>query len=80
MELPALAQVAEGHSTDEAVNGYFDHFSPAGSSPADRVTAAFQNVSTLAEVLAAGYSTVQEVLVRLMWCVYLASVTCGSCP
>lgn len=66
-ELPQLAQVAAAHSADESLNGYFDHFSPNGSSPGDRIMAAFRNVSTLAEVLAAGYSTVQEVLVRLMW-------------
>lgn len=66
-ELPQLAQVAAAHSLDESLNGYFDHFSPNGSSPGDRIMATFRNVSTLAEVLAAGYSTVQEVLVRLMW-------------
>ncbi|KAK9867570.1 hypothetical protein WJX84_007969 [Apatococcus fuscideae] len=65
-ESPTLVNVAAAHSDDESLEGYFDHYSPAGSSPSDRIMAVLPNITTLAEVLAAGYSTVQEVLVRLM--------------
>ena len=37
---PALAAVAERHSRDMAVRGYFDHVSPDGTSPQDRAASA----------------------------------------
>jgi uncharacterized protein YkwD len=47
---------------------YFDHYSQNGSSPLDRVSAALPGVQDMAELDAAGWTSVRGVLVQLLWC------------
>ncbi len=57
-----LDQSALLHSQDMARNGYFDHNSPSGQTPWDRIHAAGYQFSTAAENIAAGYSTPEAVI------------------
>ena len=59
--------VAQLHAADMAAGNYFNHYSQNGSSPYDRVSAAFPAVQDMAEVEAAGWTSVRAVLVQLMW-------------
>jgi len=52
-----LDQAAFGHSQDMAINHYFDHNSPSGVTPWDRIHAAGYTFSEAAENIAAGYAT-----------------------
>ncbi len=57
-----LDQAALQHSQDMALNGYFDHTSPSGQTPWDRIHAAGYQYSAAAENIAAGYSTPEAVI------------------
>jgi uncharacterized protein YkwD len=57
-----LEQAALAHSQDMALHGYFDHNSPSGQTPWDRIHAAGYQFSMAAENLAAGYSTPEAVI------------------
>jgi uncharacterized protein YkwD len=57
-----LATVAQEHSVDMAENDYFDHDTPTGLSPMDRLEAAGLHASRVAENIAWGYATPQQVL------------------
>ena len=57
-----LDQAALLHSQDMALNGYFDHNSPSGQTPWDRIHAAGYQYSAAAENIAAGYSTPEAVI------------------
>ena len=59
--------MAELHVSDMAATNFFNHYSQNGSSPYDRVSAAFPAVTDMAEVMAAGWTSVRSVLVQLMW-------------
>jgi uncharacterized protein YkwD len=57
-----LEQAALAHSEDMALHGYFDHNSPSGQTPWDRIHAAGYQFSMAAENLAAGYPTPEAVI------------------
>jgi uncharacterized protein YkwD len=57
-----LTQAAEVHSLDMVAHNYFDHTGSDGSSPGTRLTAAGYAWSTWGENIAAGQSTVNEVV------------------
>ncbi len=57
-----LSSAALVHSQDMAERNYFDHISPDGSSPADRVSEAGYDWSGTGENIASGYDTAQEVM------------------
>lgn len=57
-----LASVAAAHSADMATRDYFDHASPEGDSPFDRMTAAGYSYSYAGENIAAGYRTPASVM------------------
>ncbi len=59
---PRLTRAALAHSQDMANRNYFDHHSPDGSSPSDRVRDAGYNWSGIGENIASGYETPQEVM------------------
>ncbi|HSA48659.1 MAG TPA: CAP domain-containing protein [Yinghuangia sp.] len=59
---PRLTQAAQAHSADMAARDYFDHSSPDGRQPADRVRAAGYDYSRVAENIAAGQTTPAEVV------------------
>jgi uncharacterized protein YkwD len=57
-----LEQAALAHSQDMALHGYFDHNSPSGQTPWDRIHAAGYQFSMAAENIAAGYATPEAVI------------------
>ena len=57
-----LDQAAFAHSQDMALHGYFDHNSPSGQTPWDRMHAAGYQFSLAAENIAAGYPTPEAVI------------------
>jgi uncharacterized protein YkwD len=57
-----LEQAALAHSQDMALHGYFDHNSPSGQTPWDRIHAAGYQFSMAAENIAAGYLTPEAVI------------------
>ncbi|MEU8247960.1 CAP domain-containing protein [Nonomuraea sp. NPDC048916] len=58
---PKLHAAAERHSADMAARGFFDHTSPDGRSPGDRVRAAgFAPISTWGENIAKGRRTAAQ--------------------
>ena len=59
--------VAEAHAADMAATNFFNHYSQNGSSPYDRIVAVFPAVTDISELIAAGYLSVRDVLVQLMW-------------
>lgn len=60
---PKLHTAAERHSADMAARGFFDHDSPDGRDPGDRVRAAgFAPISTWAENIAMGQRTAAQVV------------------
>jgi len=61
-ENPQLEQAALSHSQDMALHGYFDHNSPSGQTPWDRIHAAGYQFSMAAENIAAGYLTPEAVI------------------
>lgn len=56
------ANVALGHATDMALRNYFDHISPEGEGPLDRMNKAGLNVQKVTENCAAGYPDAIQVL------------------
>jgi uncharacterized protein YkwD len=61
-----LAQAADAHCLDMATRNYFDHNSPEGTTPADRVNATGYLWTKIAENLGKGYPTPQEVVAGWM--------------
>jgi uncharacterized protein YkwD len=61
-ETAQLEQAALAHSQDMALHGYFDHNSPAGQTPWDRIHATGYQFSVAAENIAAGYATPEAVI------------------
>ncbi len=59
--------VAENHANDMALTNFFNHYSQNGSSPYDRMKVAFPQLSVVSELIAAGWTDVQSVMVQLMW-------------
>jgi uncharacterized protein YkwD len=57
-----LDHAALAHSQDMALHGYFDHNSPSGQTPWDRIHAAGYQFSMAAENIAAGYATPEAVI------------------
>ena len=57
-----LDQAALAHSQDMATHGYFDHNSPSGQTPWDRIHATGYQFSMAAENIAAGYPTPEAVI------------------
>ena len=56
----ALAAAAAAHAKDMAERNYFDHVSPDGGTPADRVSAQGYDWRTVGENIAAGQRSVAE--------------------
>jgi uncharacterized protein YkwD len=59
---PVLVSVAQAHSQDMAERGYFDHTSPEGMSPFDRMRRAGYRGGLMGENIAAGQPTSQAVM------------------
>ncbi len=59
---PSLGTVAQGHATDMAVHGYFEHTDLAGQTPADRVRAVGYHEKLVGENIAYGSPTLEEVM------------------
>lgn len=57
-----LKQAADRHSADMAMHDFFSHTGSDGSSMVDRIVQTGYNYSMLAENIAAGYSTPQQVV------------------
>lgn len=53
---PKLAQAALAHSQDMALNHYFSHYGPVGSSPADRISKAGVRWRAMGENIAKNYT------------------------
>ncbi|WP_175084778.1 CAP domain-containing protein [Candidatus Frankia nodulisporulans] len=63
---PVLTAAADGHSTDMARRGFFAHTSPDGRTVSDRVTALGYRYSRVAENIAAGQTSAEEVVAGWM--------------
>lgn len=63
---PRLAAAAQAHNDDMVARAYFAHESPEGGSVADRVRAAGYVYGVVAENIAAGQRTPQEVVAGWM--------------
>ncbi len=63
---PMLAAAADAHSRDMAARGYFAHTSPDGRTVSDRVVALGYRYSRVAENIAAGQTTAEEVVTGWM--------------
>ncbi len=61
-----LAAAAEGHSRDMAARGFFAHTSPDGRTVSDRVTDLGYRYARVAENIAAGQTTAEEVVAGWM--------------
>lgn len=61
-----LASVARAHSQDMATNNYFDHNTPSGTTPEQRITAAGYTYTQMAENIAAGQATPADVMASWM--------------
>jgi len=59
---PSLYSAAEEHSLDMARRNYFEHRSPEGVSPGNRVAAAHYKSRTVGENIAAGVRTMPEAM------------------
>lgn len=59
---PLLDLAAQRHSEDMAQRGYFDHVSPEGLDPGDRITSTGYRWSRYGENIAAGYPTAERVV------------------
>lgn len=59
---PLLDQAAQGHSEDMAQRGYFDHITPDGRDPGDRMTATGYHWASYGENIAAGYASPAQVV------------------
>ncbi|WP_084550241.1 CAP domain-containing protein [Actinomadura rifamycini] len=57
-----LVRAAQGHSADMAARGFFDHTSPDGDGPGDRITSAGYRWSTYGENIAKGQSGPESVM------------------
>lgn len=57
-----LAEAALAHSRDMATRNYFDHFSPEGTAPGERVQQAGYRWRAVGENLAAGHAAVETVV------------------
>ena len=57
-----LRLAAEGHSQDMALNDYFSHYAPDGTSPWDRIRAQGYSYSMAGENIAAGYPSPESVV------------------
>lgn len=57
-----LHRAAQKHSEDMATQNYFSHVSPSGSTPAQRVSKEGYQWESVSENIAAGYSTVEDVV------------------
>lgn len=58
---PDVAEVAYNHSLDMATRDYFDHYTPEGLNPGDRITAAGIEWYGYGENIAAGYTDAYQV-------------------
>ncbi len=58
----SLTQAAQAHSQDMAAQDYFDHITPTGLSPADRVAQVGYTYITIGENIAIGEATPQAVV------------------
>jgi uncharacterized protein YkwD len=63
---PILQLTARAHASDMATHGYFDHDSPDGRDPFDRIHQAGYDFSTAAENIAAGSATAEATLEQWM--------------
>jgi uncharacterized protein YkwD len=63
---PALAQAAQHHATDMAANNYFSHTSRSGTSFATRIRRAGYRYRMVAENIAAGQQSPEEVVATWM--------------
>jgi uncharacterized protein YkwD len=61
-----LNMAAEAHAQDMVNNNYFDHNSPNGQTPGDRILAAGYQWTTWGENIAYGYATPADVMVAWM--------------
>jgi uncharacterized protein YkwD len=59
---PLLGMAAQTQSQNMALQDYFDHISPTGSTPGQRVSAAGYRWSRVAENIGAGYTTADSVV------------------
>ncbi len=57
-----LASVARAHSQEMAAKNYFDHNSPSGTTPAQRLSAAGYTYTQMAENIAAGQAAPADVM------------------
>jgi uncharacterized protein YkwD len=62
----SLIAAAQGHSQDMNARNYFDHNTPEGITPFQRMTAAGFNFTSAGESIAAGYGTTAEALAGLI--------------
>jgi uncharacterized protein YkwD len=63
---PLLNQAADGHSEDMAARNFFDHLSPEGADPGDRIAATGYRPRGWAENIAAGYPNADAVVAGWM--------------
>jgi uncharacterized protein YkwD len=61
-----LRAAAVGHSQDMALNDYFSHYAPDGTSPWERIRDQGYTYSTAGENIAAGYPTPESVVAGWM--------------
>jgi len=59
---PRLRRAAAAHAADMAARGYFDHTSPSGTTPADRVAATGYDGCLIAENIARGQADAAAVV------------------
>lgn len=59
---PQLSSAAQSHSQNMALQDYFEHTSPTGSTPGQRATAAGYRWSRVAENIGAGYTSAESVV------------------
>jgi uncharacterized protein YkwD len=65
----ALTRAAQAHAADMASRNYFDHYTPEGLSPWDRIAAALQGerpFQTMGENIAEGFATAEDTCVGWM--------------
>ena len=59
-----------------ATTSFFNHYSQNGSSPYDRIEAVFPAVSIAGELIAAGWTSMRQLLAQFMWCDLISGTMC----
>ena len=64
---PLLAWLGQQHSEDMAVHSFFSTSALNGSSPAQLLQTSQPRLSSVAQIIAAGWTSVRDVVLQFLW-------------